>query len=101
MLLDLIMFVGCTSLYGLKQAPRAWYQRFASYIVTLGFTAFVTVTSLFVLSSGSDTAYLLLYVDNIIVTASSTAAASSHPLSHFFLDIAVRRTSDIIFLSQR
>ena len=34
------------SLYGLKQAPRAWYQRFASYIRTLGFVASITDTSL-------------------------------------------------------
>nr|GFA43478.1 ribonuclease H-like domain-containing protein [Tanacetum cinerariifolium] len=26
------------SLYGLKQAPRAWFQRFAAYITTVGFT---------------------------------------------------------------
>ncbi|KAK1605995.1 hypothetical protein QYE76_029668 [Lolium multiflorum] len=63
------------SLYGLKQAPRAWYHRFASYIATLGFVASATDTSLFVLHSAADTAYLLLYVDVIIVTASSTRAS--------------------------
>ncbi|KAK9092598.1 hypothetical protein Syun_027509 [Stephania yunnanensis] len=26
------------SLYGLKQAPRAWYQRFAEYVATIGFS---------------------------------------------------------------
>ena len=26
------------SLYGLKQAPRAWYSRFATFLLTLGFT---------------------------------------------------------------
>jgi histone deacetylase 1/2 len=60
------------SLYGLKQAPRAWYQRFASYLSTLGFAASVTDTSLIVLRSSSDTVYLLIYVDDIIVTASSS-----------------------------
>jgi hypothetical protein len=25
------------SLYGLKQAPRAWYNRFASYLLSLGY----------------------------------------------------------------
>ena len=25
-------------LYGLKQAPRAWYSRFATFLLTLGFT---------------------------------------------------------------
>jgi histone deacetylase 1/2 len=58
--------------YGLKQAPRAWYQRFAAYIATMGFVASVTGTSLFVLRSRHGMAYLLLYVGNIIITASST-----------------------------
>jgi len=26
------------SLYGLKQAPRAWYSRFATYLLSVGFT---------------------------------------------------------------
>ncbi|KAK1697002.1 hypothetical protein QYE76_013699 [Lolium multiflorum] len=57
----------------LDEAPRAWYHRFTSYIATLGFVASATDTSLFVLHSAADTAYLLLYVDDIIVTASSTS----------------------------
>ncbi|XP_071683636.1 uncharacterized mitochondrial protein AtMg00810-like [Lolium perenne] len=102
------------SLYGLKQAPRAWYQRFAAYLSTIGFVASVTDTSLFVLRSAADTAYLLLYVDDIIVTASSSAFLQ-HLLDrlhsefamtdlgdlHFFLGIAVRRSSTGLFLSQR
>jgi len=59
------------SLYGLKQAPRAWYSRFASYIIQLGFVEAKTDTSLFVFHQGSDTAYLLLYVDDIVLTAAS------------------------------
>jgi len=48
------------SLYGLKQAPRAWYQRFATYLRQLGFSASASDTSLFVLQEGGATAYLLL-----------------------------------------
>lgn len=59
-------------MYGLKQAPRAWYQRFASYIRTLGFTPSASDTSLFIYMNGADMAYLLLYVDDIILTTSST-----------------------------
>ncbi|WVZ51872.1 hypothetical protein U9M48_002973 [Paspalum notatum var. saurae] len=61
------------SLYGLKQALRAWYQRFASYIRSVGFVASASDTSLFVYTKGGDLAYLLLYVDDIILTASSSA----------------------------
>ena len=60
------------SLYGLKQAPRAWYQRFAAHLRLLGFVASVSDTSLFVLKERDATAYLLLYVDDIILTASSS-----------------------------
>ena len=59
-------------MYGLKQAPRAWYQRFASYIRQLGFVASVSDTSLFVYKEGPSIAYLLLYVDDIVLTASSS-----------------------------
>jgi hypothetical protein len=59
------------SLYGLKQAPRAWYSRFATYLTTLGFIEVKSYTWLFIFRRGSDTVYLLLYVDDIILIASS------------------------------
>lgn len=59
------------SLYGLKQAPRAWYQRFASFLSTIGFVNSKTDHSLFISTHGDDTAYILLYVDDIILTTSS------------------------------
>jgi hypothetical protein len=59
------------SLYGLKQAPRAWYHYFASYLVSLGFVEVKSDTSLFVYRRGANAAYLLLYVDDIILTALS------------------------------
>ncbi|WVZ81690.1 hypothetical protein U9M48_029040 [Paspalum notatum var. saurae] len=59
------------SLYGLKQASRAWYSRFATFLVTLGFTEAKSDTSLFVYRHGDETAYLLLYVDDIVLTASN------------------------------
>ncbi|GJZ14760.1 ribonuclease H-like domain-containing protein [Tanacetum coccineum] len=61
------------SLYGLKQAPRAWFQCFASYATRVSFQHGKTDSSLFVFHRGSDIAYLLLYVDDIILTASSSA----------------------------
>ncbi|GKB27736.1 ribonuclease H-like domain-containing protein [Tanacetum coccineum] len=61
------------SLYGLKQAPCAWFQRFASYATRVGFQHSKTDSSLFIFHRGTDIAYLLLYVDDIILTASSTA----------------------------
>jgi len=59
------------SLYGLKQAPRAWFLRFAGFAKTLGFVASRSDASLFTLRRGSDMAILLLYVDDIVLTAST------------------------------
>ncbi|GKE65041.1 ribonuclease H-like domain-containing protein, partial [Tanacetum coccineum] len=61
------------SLYGLKQAPRAWFQRFAAYATRVGFQHSHCDTSLFIYRQGTDIAYLLLYVDDIVLTASTTA----------------------------
>jgi len=102
------------SLYGLKQAPRAWYSRFATYLVSLGFVEAKSDTSLFVYHRGSDMAYLLLYVDNIVLTASSTHLLRKVILAlqrefamkdlgelHHFLGMQVQRTTDGMVLSQR
>jgi hypothetical protein len=102
------------SLYGLKQAPRAWYSRFATYLTTLGFIEAKSDTSLFIFRRGSDTVYLLLYVDDIILTASSTellrrtisalqqefTMKDLGPLHHF-LGITVESRPDDLFLHQR
>jgi hypothetical protein len=102
------------SLYGLKQAPRAWYSRFASFLLQLGFVEAKRDTSLFIYHSGANTIYLLLYVDDIILTASSlsllqkTITALQHEFSmkdlgqlHHFLGMHVQHTPSGLFLSQR
>ncbi|KAI3694502.1 hypothetical protein L1987_77468 [Smallanthus sonchifolius] len=101
------------SLYGLKQAPRAWYQRFTDYVTTLGFHHSSCDHSLFIYRKGYDIAYLLLYVDDIILTTSSPdlktrllhhlstefAMKDLGPLS-YFLGISVSRNNNGMFLSQ-
>ncbi|GJW71000.1 ribonuclease H-like domain-containing protein [Tanacetum coccineum] len=100
-------------LYGLKQASRAWFQRFASYITRAGFSHSHCDSSLFIYRQGIDTAYLLLYVDDIVLTASSEgllqqiigslhqefAMTDLGPLN-YFLGISVTRDSLCLFLSQ-
>ncbi|GJU68938.1 ribonuclease H-like domain-containing protein [Tanacetum coccineum] len=101
------------SLYGLKQAPRAWFQRFASFVTRIGFQHSKTDTSLFVFHRGPDVAYLLLYVDDIILTASSTAflqriisllhgefAMTDLGSLNYFLGVSAQRTASGMFLSQ-
>jgi hypothetical protein len=54
----------------LKQAPRAWYSQFATFLLTLGFVEAKSDTSLFIHHHADGVAYLL-YVDDIVLTASS------------------------------
>ncbi|WVZ67439.1 hypothetical protein U9M48_016514 [Paspalum notatum var. saurae] len=61
------------SLYGLRQAPRVWFEHFTKHVISLGFMQSRADTSLFILHNGSDVAYLLLYVDDMILFASSQA----------------------------
>jgi hypothetical protein len=102
------------SLYGLKQAPQAWYSRFASYLASIGFVEAKSDTSLFIYRRGDDTIYLLLYVDDIVLTASTAdllqrtivalqrefAMKDLGPLHHF-LGITAERRPQGLFLHQR
>jgi hypothetical protein len=57
-------------LYDLHQAPRAWFTRFADFVIRLGFTPTRSDSSLFMLCHGNAITYLLLYVDDIVLTGS-------------------------------
>ncbi|MCH80541.1 retrovirus-related Pol polyprotein from transposon TNT 1-94, partial [Trifolium medium] len=59
------------ALYGLKQAPRAWFERLRSALVKLGFVPIKCDPSLFTLHVKHHTIFLLVYVDDIIITGSS------------------------------
>jgi hypothetical protein len=90
------------------------FQRFSTFILTIGFHLSPSDSSLFVYHNNSQTAYLLLYVDDIVLTASSQQFLD-HIISllrseffmtdlgllHHFLGIAVTRDSHGLFLSQR
>ena len=52
--------------------PRPWYSRFSCFILQHGFVEAKSDTSLFVFHCGVETAYLLLYVDDIVLTMSSS-----------------------------
>jgi hypothetical protein len=102
------------SLYRLKQVPRAWYSRFATYIIYLGFVEAKYDTSLFAFRRDTDMVYLLLYVDDIVLTASSVAllqqtistlkqefAMKDLGSLHHFLGVSVQHQAGGLFLTQR
>jgi hypothetical protein len=68
--LDLVCRLNC-SLYDLNQVLWAWYSRFASYLASIGFVEAKSDTSLFIYQCSNDTIYLLLYVDDNVLMAST------------------------------
>lgn len=101
------------SLYSLKQAPRAWYSRFATHILSSGFLSAKSDSSLFVYRRSFETVYLLLYVNDIVLTASSdhllhqviTALQQEFSMKdlgplHHFLGLSVTRMDGAFHLSQ-
>ena len=56
------------ALYGLKQAPRAWFEELWSTLFKWGFKDSKVDTSLFLYSEGCNSFFLLLYVDDILIT---------------------------------
>jgi hypothetical protein len=89
------------------RSPRAWYQRFTSFITFIGFTYAKSDTSLFILYGAKGTpTFLLLYVNDIMLTPSSTRLLDMMTTSlrsefammdmgslHYFLSIAVTYVS--------
>lgn len=102
------------SLYGLKQAPRAWFQRLSSFLLGLGFSGSKTDSSLFMKRSGGLILYILVYVDDILITGNKSSAISKLLCSlgnefaikdlgsvRYFLGIEVLPNSHSLLLSQQ
>jgi len=94
------------SLYGLKQASQAWYKWLSDFLLSVGFHASKVDTSLFILKVNHDICYLLVYVDDILLTGSNstliqrliTLLSSEFKFqdlgsAHYFLGIEVTPTS--------
>jgi hypothetical protein len=60
------------SLYGLKQSGRVWYQTLQNHLQANGFTNCSLDRCAFIKRSGVDVIIVLVYVDDLIYTASNT-----------------------------
>uniref|UniRef100_A0A2N9FV07 Reverse transcriptase Ty1/copia-type domain-containing protein n=1 Tax=Fagus sylvatica TaxID=28930 RepID=A0A2N9FV07_FAGSY len=101
------------ALYNLKQAPRAWFARLSSRLNELGFLPSKSDSSLFILRTPHLMCFVLIYMDDIIVTCSDSSAITSFisqlgtkfavkdlgPLN-FFLGVKVLFVSGGLLLSQ-
>jgi hypothetical protein len=82
------------AIYGLKQAPRAWFSRLSNKLLQIGFVGSKADTSLFIYRTKTVTIYLLIYVDDIIITASDPAAITEL-LKLLSVDFAVKELGDL------
>jgi hypothetical protein len=102
------------ALYGLKQAPRAWFSRLSNWLQKLQFCFSKSDSSLFLYRINGVTIYVLIYVDDIIITSSHTDAISKlitdlqqpfaikdHGPLHFFLGVEATWTADGLHLPQQ
>ncbi|KAK9067609.1 hypothetical protein SSX86_011720 [Deinandra increscens subsp. villosa] len=101
------------ALYGLKQAPRAWFHRLSSFLLTHGFTCSRADSSLFVYTRDKCIMYLLVYVDDLILTGSNEKVIATFIATlnrefaikdlgdlNYFLGLEVAYTDDGLFLTQ-
>ena len=59
------------SLYGLKHSPRAWFSRFSSVVKEFGMFRSIANHSVFYHHNSSrQCIYLVVYVDDIVITGS-------------------------------
>ncbi|KAD3068636.1 hypothetical protein E3N88_36516 [Mikania micrantha] len=101
------------AIYGLKQTPRAWFDRLSTFLLQCGFSCSRADASLFVYNHKGCLIYLLVYVDDIIVTGNNDEFISSFVAKlhsefaikdlgslNYFLGLEVTPTDDGLFLSQ-
>ncbi|XP_017416637.1 uncharacterized mitochondrial protein AtMg00810-like [Vigna angularis] len=101
------------ALYGLKQDPLAWFQRFSSFLLSVGFLGSKADPSLFVFHNTGATLHILVYVDDIILTGNNSSliqkilarfktefAIKDLGRLNYFLGLEVHYTTNSVFLSQ-
>ncbi|KAI9169309.1 hypothetical protein LWI28_010561 [Acer negundo] len=102
------------AIYGLCQAPCPWYIEHRTFQLAVEFTNYISYASLFIRHRPGHTLYLLVYVDDIIITGSSNSqvcdfiATLAHRFSlkdlgllSFFLSVEAHRSPRGLFLSQQ
>ncbi|PKU74273.1 Retrovirus-related Pol polyprotein from transposon TNT 1-94 [Dendrobium catenatum] len=101
------------AIYGLRQAPRQWFTTFTNYLRQIGFSHSQADPSLLIFHEGITHIYLLVYVDDILLTGNNVQAMTELVAklkekftmkqlgaANHFLGIKIDHFHDKYFLSQ-
>lgn len=102
------------SIYGLRQSPRCWFSKLSKALLEFGFKQNYKDYSLFTLTRGSRSMFVLVYVDDLIVGGNDSNLINLFKsylsrcfhmkdlgVLRYFLGIEVSRGKEGIYLSQR
>ncbi|KAD2804230.1 hypothetical protein E3N88_37607 [Mikania micrantha] len=102
-----------SAIYGLRQASRACYDELKAFLLSNNFKPTISDPSLFANRTSPSPLYVLVYVDDIIITGPDTTLVSSFTTSlsnrfslkdlgtlSYFLGVEVLPHHDGLFLSQ-
>ena len=60
------------ALYGLKQSPKVWFSKFSEVVLSFGMSRCRVNHSVFYFHSARGSVWLLVYVDDIIITSNES-----------------------------
>jgi hypothetical protein len=103
------------ALYGLKRAPQAWYEKLTKHLLKLNFKHFnLDDAILFVKKVGKTIVYLVVYVDDMLITGNNESYNASIKKElkkgfemtylghlHYYLGIEVIQNPRFIFIFQK
>ncbi|KAA3478313.1 Retrovirus-related Pol polyprotein from transposon TNT 1-94 [Gossypium australe] len=102
------------ALYGLRQVPRTWFEKLKQFLISVNLVVLKSDASLFVRVISGSTLYVLVYVDDIIITSNLPTSIdwfvqllnSEFSLKdmgdlHYFLGIEVTRSFGCLHLCQK
>jgi len=84
------------SIYGLKQAPRTWFLRLSQALMELGFTASTVDTSLFTFHHSTMFIFVLIYVDDIMVTSNANTVINTL-ISYLDFEFAIKDLGELSY----